>query len=164
MTTNDPGTTNADFDALDLMESLTMTKVQRRTSASAVWVKGSIGGIEFRAIEFETAYEAIQWTEADGRGAAVMVDGKNFVVGRAEADLRGSRSRPVASGRPRARGRDLRRSAVGRLPATPRRSARRCRVRWSCLVLAAPNRSRTTCGSFHPLEHAAGHSSRTRNR
>ena len=42
--------------------------------------------IEFRAIEFETAHEAIQWTEADGRGVAVMVDGKNFVVGRAEAD------------------------------------------------------------------------------
>jgi hypothetical protein len=42
--------------------------------------------IEFQAIEFETASEAIQWTEADGRGVAVLVDGKNLVVARAEAD------------------------------------------------------------------------------
>jgi len=42
--------------------------------------------IEFKAIEFETAHEAIQWTEADGRGVAVLVDGKNLVVDRAEAD------------------------------------------------------------------------------
>lgn len=42
--------------------------------------------IEFKAIEFETVDEAIQWTEADGRGVAVRVEGKNFVVARAEAD------------------------------------------------------------------------------
>ncbi len=52
MTTNDPGTTNADFDALDLMESLTMTKVQRRTSAGGVWVRGTIGGHRFDALVF----------------------------------------------------------------------------------------------------------------
>ena len=42
--------------------------------------------IEFQATEFETAHEAIQWTEADWRGVAVRVDGKNLVVDRAEAD------------------------------------------------------------------------------
>jgi len=42
--------------------------------------------IEFTAIEFETAGEAIQWTEADGRGVAVLLDGKNFVMDRAEAE------------------------------------------------------------------------------
>ena len=42
--------------------------------------------IEFRAIEFKTAHEAIAWTEADGRGVGLPVDGKNLVVDQAEAD------------------------------------------------------------------------------
>jgi hypothetical protein len=42
--------------------------------------------IEFQATEFETAHEAIPWTEADGRGVAVLLDGKNLVVDGAEAD------------------------------------------------------------------------------
>jgi hypothetical protein len=42
--------------------------------------------IEFNAIEFTTAHQAIQWTEADGRGVAILVDGRNFVVDQAEAD------------------------------------------------------------------------------
>ncbi len=42
--------------------------------------------IEFKAIEFKTAGEAIQWTEADGRGKAVRLDGKNYVMEEAEAD------------------------------------------------------------------------------
>jgi hypothetical protein len=42
--------------------------------------------IEFKAIEFETAGEAIQWTDADGRGEAVRLDGKNYVIEQAEAD------------------------------------------------------------------------------
>jgi hypothetical protein len=41
---------------------------------------------EFKAIEFETAHEAIQWTYASGRGAAVLLDGKHYVMERAEAD------------------------------------------------------------------------------
>ena len=41
--------------------------------------------IEFKAIEFQTAHEAIQWSEASG-GEAILVDGKNFVVDQAEAD------------------------------------------------------------------------------
>jgi len=42
--------------------------------------------IQFQGIEFATAHEAIQWTEAEGRGVAVLVDGRNFVVERHEAD------------------------------------------------------------------------------
>ncbi len=42
--------------------------------------------IEFTAIEFETAGEAIQWTEAGECGAAVRVDGHNYVVDQAEAE------------------------------------------------------------------------------
>ena len=42
--------------------------------------------IEYQAIEFETAHEAIQWTEAGECGVAVLLDGKNYVMDRAEAD------------------------------------------------------------------------------
>jgi len=41
--------------------------------------------IEFQAIDFETAHEAIQWTEADGRGVAILLDGPK-VVSQADAD------------------------------------------------------------------------------
>ena len=42
--------------------------------------------INFNAIDFETAGEAIQWTYADGRGEAVLLDGKNYVMEKAEAE------------------------------------------------------------------------------
>ena len=42
--------------------------------------------IEFRAIEFDSAHEAVQWTEADERGEAVRLGGKNYVMDQAEAD------------------------------------------------------------------------------
>jgi len=42
--------------------------------------------IEFQAIKFRTAHEAIQWTDTDGRGVAVRVGGKNLVVDQCEAD------------------------------------------------------------------------------
>ena len=41
--------------------------------------------IEFKAIEFKTVCEAIQWTEAGECGVAVRLDGKNYVMERAEA-------------------------------------------------------------------------------
>lgn len=73
-------------------EKKAMTKIDETTRAHR---RLKARTIEFKAIEFETAHEAIQWTEADlpvrctqtgGRGVAVLVDGKNFVVDRAEAD------------------------------------------------------------------------------
>jgi len=42
--------------------------------------------IEFRAIEFKTAHEAIQWTEAGEAGKVIRLDGKNYVVEQGEAD------------------------------------------------------------------------------
>jgi hypothetical protein len=42
--------------------------------------------IEFNAIEFSTAHEAIQWEDASGRGRAVTLDGKNFVMEQDEVD------------------------------------------------------------------------------
>ena len=35
--------------------------------------------IEFKAIEFESAHEAIQWTEASGKGVAILLDGPRVV-------------------------------------------------------------------------------------
>jgi hypothetical protein len=41
--------------------------------------------ISFKAIEFESAGEALQYTEAAG-GKAVLLDGRNFVMTQDEAD------------------------------------------------------------------------------
>jgi hypothetical protein len=46
--------------------------------------------IEFRGIKFSTAGEAIQWTEADGRGKAVRIEGGYYVIEQAEADRLGA--------------------------------------------------------------------------
>lgn len=46
--------------------------------------------IEFKGIEFETAHRAIQWTEASGRGEAILLDGRNYVVERTEAERLGA--------------------------------------------------------------------------
>ena len=35
--------------------------------------------IEYQAIEFETAHEAIQWTEASGKGVAILLNGPKVV-------------------------------------------------------------------------------------
>lgn len=35
--------------------------------------------IEFRAIEFASADEAIQWSEASGKGVAILLDGPRVV-------------------------------------------------------------------------------------
>lgn len=42
--------------------------------------------ITFRATEFATAHEAIQWTFASGRGEAILLDGKHLVADRADID------------------------------------------------------------------------------
>lgn len=42
--------------------------------------------IGFTAIEFKTAHEAIQWTEAGECGCAVLLDGRHYVMERTEAE------------------------------------------------------------------------------
>ena len=42
--------------------------------------------IEFKAIEFPTAHEAIQWTYASGKGEAILLGGKNYVAEQTEID------------------------------------------------------------------------------
>ena len=40
--------------------------------------------IEYEAIEFETAHEAIQWTNASGRGVVARIGGKYLVIDKAD--------------------------------------------------------------------------------
>ena len=42
--------------------------------------------IEFNAIEFGNAHEAIQWTYASGRGEAVQIGGGHYVMEKGEAE------------------------------------------------------------------------------
>jgi len=42
--------------------------------------------IEFKATEFPTAHEAIQWTHASGKGEAILLRGKNYVAEQSEID------------------------------------------------------------------------------
>jgi hypothetical protein len=42
--------------------------------------------IRLRAVEFPSAHEAIQYSEADGRGTAIHLGGKNLVVAEADAE------------------------------------------------------------------------------
>lgn len=42
--------------------------------------------IQFKAIEFPTAHEAIQWTNASGKGEAILLGGKNYVAEQTEID------------------------------------------------------------------------------
>lgn len=42
--------------------------------------------IEFKAIEFPTAHEAIQHTFASGQGEAILLGGKSYVAEQAEID------------------------------------------------------------------------------
>ena len=52
--------------------------------------------ITFKADEFPTASEAIQHTEASGRGEAIVLGGKHYVVERAEADRLSAAGVPFA--------------------------------------------------------------------
>jgi hypothetical protein len=41
---------------------------------------------KFKAIDFQAAHEAIQWTEANGKGRAVLLHGLILVLEQAEID------------------------------------------------------------------------------
>ncbi len=45
-----------------------------------------VKNIEFQAIEFDSAGEAVQYAQASANGEAVLVDGKNLVVEQASLD------------------------------------------------------------------------------
>jgi len=44
--------TNDNIDAMDILETLNVDKIERRTSAGGAWVKGTLGGFRFDALVF----------------------------------------------------------------------------------------------------------------
>ncbi|HKQ48616.1 MAG TPA: hypothetical protein VJZ71_11145 [Phycisphaerae bacterium] len=52
MTAENIDTTEHEDDALDLMDSLALKKIARRTNAGGAWVSGTIGGHCFEALVF----------------------------------------------------------------------------------------------------------------
>ena len=72
--------TDGNIDATDLLETLKLTKVQRRTGAGGTWAKGTIGGHRFNALVFpehaeNPDYEPMVFTEGVeilGRVVAVL--------------------------------------------------------------------------------------------
>jgi hypothetical protein len=63
MTTNENNAT----DPQDLLESLKITKVRRRTSAGGAWVIGTIGGHRFDALVFPEHAEIPDYELGDSR-------------------------------------------------------------------------------------------------
>ena len=52
--------------------------------------------IKFKAIDFQAAHEAIQWTEANGKGRAVLLDRLILVLEQSEIDRLAAAGMPVA--------------------------------------------------------------------
>ena len=64
MTTTDP---------TDLIETLRITKVERRNSASGAWVRGTIAGHRFSALVFPEHAENPEWELDDSRISKLWV-------------------------------------------------------------------------------------------
>lgn len=73
MTTNEPKTTNDDIDASDLLDTLKIIKVQRRTSAGGAWVQGTIGEHRFDALVFPEHAEQPDYELDDSRISKLWV-------------------------------------------------------------------------------------------
>ncbi|MBI5763654.1 MAG: hypothetical protein HZA51_09045 [Planctomycetes bacterium] len=65
--TTDNNTTNEPADASDLLDTLTITKLERRTSAGGAWVVGTIGGYRFDALVFPEHAESESYELARSR-------------------------------------------------------------------------------------------------
>lgn len=65
--------TNGDLDALDLMETFRVTKLQRRTAMGGAWVKGTIGGHRFGALVFPEHVERPDYELDDSRISKLSV-------------------------------------------------------------------------------------------
>ena len=64
MTTNDATTPNDGIDASEVLDTLVITKVQRRTSAGGAWVRGTIAGHRFDALVFPEPATNREWEVA----------------------------------------------------------------------------------------------------
>lgn len=52
MTTHEPKTTNDDLDGSELLDTMKITKIERRFNANGTWVAGTMGGHCFEALVF----------------------------------------------------------------------------------------------------------------
>ncbi len=73
MTTNEPKMTNDDIDASDLLDTLKITKVERRTGAGGAWVQGTIGEHRFDALVFPEHAEQPDYELDDSRISKLWV-------------------------------------------------------------------------------------------
>lgn len=67
MTTNSDKPMNDEIDGSDLLDTLKITKVQRRTSAGGAWVTGTMGGHRFEALVFTEHAENPDYEIDDSR-------------------------------------------------------------------------------------------------
>jgi len=67
MMTNDPRMTDNDIDAVDLLDTLRITKIERRTSFGGAWVQGTIGEHRFDALVFPEHAECPDYELGDSR-------------------------------------------------------------------------------------------------
>ena len=73
MTTENANTTDHDIDGSDLLDSLDITKVERRTSAGGTWVVGTMGGHRFDALVFAEHAECPEYELDDSRISKLWV-------------------------------------------------------------------------------------------
>jgi len=66
-------TTDHDIDACELLETLKIKKVQRRTSAGGAWVSGTIAGHRFDALVFAEHATNPEYELADSRISKLWV-------------------------------------------------------------------------------------------
>ncbi len=71
--TTDNNTTNEPADASDLLDTLKITKLERRTSAGGAWVVGTIGGYRFDALVFPEHAECESYELARSRISKLWV-------------------------------------------------------------------------------------------
>jgi len=65
--------TNQDIDAADLLDTLKITKIERRTSFGGAWVSGTIGGHRFDALVFPEHAECPDYELGDSRISKLTV-------------------------------------------------------------------------------------------
>jgi len=67
MMTNDPRMTDNDIDAVDLLDTLRITKNERRRIGGGTWVSGTIGGHRFVARVFPEHAKCPDYELGDSR-------------------------------------------------------------------------------------------------
>ena len=73
--------TNADFDASEVLDTLVVKKIQRRTYSGGAWVIGTIGGHRFEALVFPDGSRAVRLQRERGmtREETFLIDQDDLV-------------------------------------------------------------------------------------